>query len=318
MSAPKVCAVIVTFNRRKCLLECLQALQRQTTDIAAIYIADNASTDGTPQALLMHGYLDRLPPCQIKEDWLNTISYSGKPTLKIHYHRLTENIGGAGGFAYGVAGAHRQGYDWLWLMDDDGLPENDALENLLSKGLKQIVLCSVVVEKDNPERLCFGLRIGRRAYYQRHQLARFADHRQVLAIDSGNFFNSVLIPAQIIAEVGVPDQELFIWGDELDYLYRILRHGFHVVTVLNSIHRHPALKVNFCAWKQYYMVRNIVVLLKRHRQTRYMIVPLRSLIKILLSYALRGKNIRLILRGLLDGLTNRLGKTVPPGFRMPQ
>ena len=313
VTAEKVCAVIVTFNRRECLLQCLQALQRQTVDLTAIYIVDNAATDNTPQILLERGYLERLPPERLDKDWLSTSDYAGKSTLKIHYQRLTDNRGGAGGFAHGVAGAYGHGYDWLWLMDDDGLPASDALEKLLVKRQKRTVLCSVVIEKDNPERLCFGLRIGHHAYYQRRQLKQFADHRQVLDINSGNFFNSVLIPAEIIAAVGVPDQELFIWGDELDYFYRVLRHGFRVVTVLDSIHRHPALSVNFCAWKQYYMVRNIVVLLKRHRQARYMIVPLRSLLKILLSYALCGKNTLLILRALIDGLRNRLGKTIDPG-----
>jgi len=44
-----VCAVIVTYNRKKLLLECLEGLRRQTRPVDAIYIIDNASQDGTSQ-----------------------------------------------------------------------------------------------------------------------------------------------------------------------------------------------------------------------------------------------------------------------------
>ena len=42
-----VAAVVVTFNRSRLLLECLQALLTQTRPIDRIILVDNASTDGT-------------------------------------------------------------------------------------------------------------------------------------------------------------------------------------------------------------------------------------------------------------------------------
>lgn len=47
-----VCAVVVTYNRKGLLIECLEALRRQTRPLQAIYLIDNASTDGTPEFLL--------------------------------------------------------------------------------------------------------------------------------------------------------------------------------------------------------------------------------------------------------------------------
>ena len=47
----KVSAVVVTFNRKELLIECLEALRRQTRPLDALYIIDNASTDGTEELL---------------------------------------------------------------------------------------------------------------------------------------------------------------------------------------------------------------------------------------------------------------------------
>ena len=51
---------------------------------------------------------------------------------KVRVIRSTANLGGAGGFALGILSAIAMGADWVWLMDDDGRPnQNDALERLL-------------------------------------------------------------------------------------------------------------------------------------------------------------------------------------------
>ena len=57
MNEETVCAVVVTYNRKRLLIECLEALENQTRPIDAIYIVDNASTDGTPQLLVENDYI---------------------------------------------------------------------------------------------------------------------------------------------------------------------------------------------------------------------------------------------------------------------
>lgn len=42
-----ICAVVVTFNRKRLLLNCLDALKVQTRQLSHIVVIDNASTDGT-------------------------------------------------------------------------------------------------------------------------------------------------------------------------------------------------------------------------------------------------------------------------------
>ena len=104
----KVAAVVVTYNRIELLKECIKALQQQiyTCDIL---IVDNASTDGTEE------YINK-----IKKDYDN-----------LHYKNTGDNIGGAGGFNFGMRWAVEAGYEYVWVMDDDCLPYADALEKLI-------------------------------------------------------------------------------------------------------------------------------------------------------------------------------------------
>ena len=103
-----VCAVVVTYNRRDLLEECLAALAAQTHPVDHLLVIDNASTDGTPE-LLRERYADQA-----------------------ELVALATNEGGAGGFHEGLRLGHAAGYDWIWLMDDDTIPSPTALQELLA------------------------------------------------------------------------------------------------------------------------------------------------------------------------------------------
>src|ERR1700721_1928998 len=102
-------AVVVTFNRKELLSECLDALLGQSRQLDAIFIVNNASSDGTKLHLQERGYFDN-------------------PAIR--YIELAYNMGGAGGFHAGMDAAHKAGFDWVWVMDDDTEPRLDALEKM--------------------------------------------------------------------------------------------------------------------------------------------------------------------------------------------
>ena len=103
----KVIAVVVTYNRLALLSECITALRNQSRPLGGILVINNGSTDGT-------------------ENWLKT--------QKDITYFTQNNIGGAGGFSTAIQMGYQQGYEWIWCMDDDGMPKEDALENLLEIG----------------------------------------------------------------------------------------------------------------------------------------------------------------------------------------
>lgn len=103
----KTAAVVVTYNRKDLLEKCIDRLRQQKNAACDIIIVDNASTDGTADMI----------KCQ----------YS---VPEVIYMNTGANLGGAGGFQYGVKQAVLLGYEYVWIMDDDTLPQETALYEL--------------------------------------------------------------------------------------------------------------------------------------------------------------------------------------------
>ena len=108
-----VSAVIVTFNRLTLLKEVIESLQTQDTKLSHIIVVDNNSKSDTQEYLTSLGN-------------------------QIEYVRLSENIGGAGGFNKGVRYfMEHTTDDFVWLMDDDTVVHPDTLTELLKFADKQ-------------------------------------------------------------------------------------------------------------------------------------------------------------------------------------
>ena len=80
----KVVAIIVTYNRKELLRECIEALLNQDYKHCDILIIDNASTDGT-------------------REYINSVV----DNKKVIYINTGSNLGGAGGFNYGIKEAYK-------------------------------------------------------------------------------------------------------------------------------------------------------------------------------------------------------------------
>jgi len=192
--------VLVTFNRKDLLCECLDALLAQTSPVSTIVLIDNASTDGTADLLAKRGYLDN-EVCD--------------------YVRLPLNSGGAGGFHEGVKRAYEAGFDWLWLMDDDVEPMPDALHRMLSHADVSQCIQGCKVFRDGQsedwERWANIDESGRRsASLEPPDLG-------YIRAETG-CFEGMLINRQIISVIGFPDKRFFIGGDDVAYGYLASKH----------------------------------------------------------------------------------------------
>ena len=219
--APRIVAVVVTYNRLA-LLQRLVARLLEVPDLDEILVVDNASTDGTGE-------------------WL-----AGQPA-PITPLRLTENRGGAGGFHVGtqaaIDGQSDGGADLVWLMDDDGVPEPDCLKVLLdhrNTGGGYDFWGPAVLAEQDPSRLCFPIRLPGRATVV-HQMSEVeAAARDGVIPDVVIPFNGVLVTRELVERIGTPREEFFIWGDDVEYLWRARKAGARTATVVAAHFLHPA------------------------------------------------------------------------------
>ena len=267
LSPPRIVAVVVTFNRRA-LLERLLAALDGTPRLAEVIVVDNASTDGSAD------WVRSLVEPPVVEERGTSVS---KPPVPIHLVALETNTGGAGGFHTGIETAIERGADLVWLMDDDGVPVPDCLDRLLEHDFD--FWGPAVLAEQDPDRLCFPIRLPGRAsvVHQMREVEAAAVDGVLLGIVIP--FNGVLITRELVVKIGLPRQEFFIWGDDVEYRLRAEQAGLRIATVVDAHFLHPATDdlgtpMMFGATtynhsrsdlKHYCMARNNVVNLRDYR-----------------------------------------------------
>ena len=113
----KTVAIVVTYNRKDILKNNIESLLNQKGAECDMLVVNNASTDGTEEMVLRDYNMDQVIYC-------NTGA----------------NLGGAGGFEYGVGKAAELGYEYIWIMDDDTWPSDTALIELV-KADEKLIRC---------------------------------------------------------------------------------------------------------------------------------------------------------------------------------
>lgn len=116
MKPEKVAAVVVTYNRKELLRECLGGILSQTRPVDALIIVDNHSTDGTPESLKQLSFIHEIPyKLNDNAEISNVVRSTQVPgrDISVHYVRTRKNIGGAGGFHEGMKRACGKGYNWV-------------------------------------------------------------------------------------------------------------------------------------------------------------------------------------------------------------
>lgn len=258
-------AVVVTYNRKVLLLECILALLEQTSILDKIIIIDNNSTDGTYELLKEKNI--------IKDE-------------KILYKKLDKNIGGAGGFYEGLKHANTFNPNWVWIMDDDTIPKNSALEELLKSAefLKS--------EQENISFLASSV-YGMNGEFMNVPKINDSEtnsgypgwykylNRGLIKISEATFV-SLLINGDAIKKVGLPVKDYFIWGDDIEYTLRLNKYFGNAYMVGRSevIHKRKGGKSLSILEENdkkrlklyYYMVRNNYINIKEYKKYKKLII----------------------------------------------
>jgi GT2 family glycosyltransferase len=277
------------------LVQCLEALARQTHPVAEVVLVDNASSDGT---------LERIEGTDLP----------GR--LSVRYVRVRRNAGGAEGFHYGVRAALELESDWLWLMDDDCEPGSDTLSRLLAAehARDAAVVAPVVVDAQGRVLPINHGHIRRRYFFAPLVAAsREEDDAGEHRIEFCSFVGP-LLRTSVVREIGLPKRDLFIRNDDVEYLSRLpADQAMWLVGGVRIVHKDPqpvagadlltkwrdfARQMPFAqSWKLLYGFRNLLYCgyrygwIDRLQALSYVLV---QTVRVLLFYERRALTLRLL------------------------
>jgi rhamnopyranosyl-N-acetylglucosaminyl-diphospho-decaprenol beta-1,3/1,4-galactofuranosyltransferase len=212
-------------------------------------------------------------------------------------------------------------------MDDDGYPHCEAL-GVLEAALKPGVACasSVVLREDKPTHFVFPVAVLDRLglpiiFGAPRKIERLDDLRKKAADGTYPFaylFNGALVSVDAVRKIGNVDSEFFLFGDEVDYFFRLRKAG-KAVSVLGAVHFHPNVSLRpLIDAKLYYYLKNTVILNKKY----FNHVPVRNVLAVAAALGrtarrngllaamscLSGPKSPVFYRAILRGLRGRIGK----------
>jgi GT2 family glycosyltransferase len=294
-----VASITIAYNGEKLLSQHLESLLNQTRALDEIIVVNNASTDETAELLR-------------------------KSYPQITVIDLPFNTGVGGGYAAGLEYAIQQkSYDWIWLFDQDSVPDADTLERLLQvrnrlngQGNQTAVLAprcvNACTQREYPGLLWNS---GWKPVTLSQPLT-FVD----AVISSGS-----LIRSSAIRTAGPPRKDFFIDYVDLEHCLRLRSAGFSIAVVRDAVLRHalgsPRL-VTFASfnrvwadhepWREYYKARNEVFTIWTHYPNlASKLSVIRRLVRHALGVLLFGKQkqacLKMMYLGIVDGLAGRLG-----------
>ncbi len=264
MNKVNVFTVILNTNRRDDTLACLAALHHSTYKRHTIIVLDNASTDGSAEA--------------IKAEF---------PRVELIH--LKENKGYAGNNNVGIAAAIAQGADWVYVLNEDTIQAPDCLEHLVAVGESDPTIGIVgpmVYHADNPDVIQSA-----GGWIDHHWQA---GHKGQNDPDKGQFAEphavawvsgcAIMVRREVIEQLGMLDEHFFYYWEETEWCVRTKRAGWKIMHVPQARLWHKGVQIDYRPGPNvaYYNTRNYLMMLRKHEAPTT--VRLRAWYRILRTY----------------------------------
>ena len=289
-----ICAVIVSYHPTTEIIENVVALLEQVDEVV---IVDNGSGEEAK------GPLESL---------------AGYPKVSATYNR--ENLGIAAALNIGVRHAKAAGHQWVATFDQDSKVTPGMIRTML-------LAYDTYPEKEKVASLSpryqnhsTGQSAASRSTYPSGDALRYEE--VLVVMTSGN-----LIKTDVFDRVGYFNELLFIDHVDSEFCLRCASHGYKILKVndANLLHRTGAPSQhrflgklrstsNHSIWRRYYMARNGIYVYKKFAFIYPLWVAndayrfLKAMIMLVLFEAEKRQKLRAINRGVMHGLSGRMGK----------
>lgn len=291
--------VVLSWNSREDTLSCLESACRATGDPSAVVCVDNASADGSPQAV--------------------RTAFPGVTLIE-----AGGNLGFAGGNNLGLRRALEEGADWVVLLNNDARIDQDAIAAFSRAAARHPaagILAGKLFYEEPSDRVWFaGQRFfprvgysGRARGWKRHDRPRYRREGK-----TGRAAGALMaVSRRALEEAGFLDEELFLYVEDVDISLRVAAAGFEVVFVPDAVAWHKVsastggeeLSVSYL----YYATRNTVHVCEANAPLPRPLDALRrAVIRLTFSaHALtkpnRGQALAAVGAGYRDAVAGRLG-----------
>ena len=247
----RIVIIVLTYNGLSDTRECLQSLQKLEGAQPTIYVVDNASTDGTADA--------------ITKEFGDSIIFI----------RNEANLLYAGGNNVGIRRALEDGHDWILLLNNDTTVASDFLEQLAraSKNFPRAIFAPKIYYFFQPDILWYagGLANLRRARMG-HRGIREKDIGQYDRVEPTDWATgcALFVPREIFEKVGFLDESMGLYNEDVDFCLRAKASGFGITYVPSARVWHKvsaAVGGNFSRNKLVHKWRSLRILLRKHLPT---------------------------------------------------
>jgi GT2 family glycosyltransferase len=268
------------------LKEIISAVRSQTLQPDEIIVVNNSSTDGT-------------------EEWL--ARQEGLTIIK------QDNLGSSGGQWRAFKYAYEKGHDWIWTMDDDVVPAENCLEEMLDDFDANKIRAPLRYSHDGKPFFNDVLSINLKNPFSSlwNDIYSKANLQEKYTEVIGITFEGPLFHRSVIEKIGLPEKDFFIYGDDTEFFIRAWKSGFKIYLYRDAeMYRklpYVSIPPEF-NWKTYYMIRNIIAIDRLHGDALVRILrPYGYFVKWLFR-AGSFKDIKTVFKAFKDGYTYKSNK----------
>jgi GT2 family glycosyltransferase len=201
------------------------------------------------------------------------------PTSKII--KSERNLGYAGGNNLGMKYAAENGADYIWILNNDVIVESESLSLLVNAAQSNTnvgLLGPKVMIKEIPEKI---LTVG--GFIQEdgqiyHLGMGQHDKNQFSTVQDRDYLSGCALMAsvELLDKIGFLDEDYFLYHEDIDLCYRTKLGGFKILFIPDAKVWHPDTRKRDenSTIVNYYLSRNSLLFLKKHKFGIYAIVRL--------------------------------------------